>query len=148
MRSRSRLKIVFYDPSGRGGICHYTFQLAEALALAGCDVNVITTENYELAGLPRHFTVTFLYKRSWIKSVLLAFMPKILDERLGAGIQVCGEGGEAHDHAAHYPSIKPELVEFALVDGQPFGSVLTLNGDGMRDLSITDRLRNLVGINF
>ena len=33
-----------------------------------------------------------------------------------------------------------------LISGQRLSSILTLNGDGMRDLSITDRLRNLIGI--
>ncbi|WP_052765307.1 hypothetical protein [Mycolicibacterium obuense] len=33
-----------------------------------------------------------------------------------------------------------------LISGQCFGGILTLGRDGMRDLSITDRLRNLVGI--
>jgi glycosyltransferase involved in cell wall biosynthesis len=67
MRSNSPLKIALYDPSGLGGVCHYTYQLAQNLALMGSDVTVVTTENYELKHLPRNFNITFLFKKSWIK---------------------------------------------------------------------------------
>jgi len=61
------LRIVIYDPSGRGGIGHYTYQLAQSLALMGSDVTVVTNENYELKHLPRNFNITVLFKKSWIK---------------------------------------------------------------------------------
>jgi glycosyltransferase involved in cell wall biosynthesis len=70
MKSKLPLKVAFYDPSGRGGICQYTFQLAEGLARAGCDVTVMTTEGYELEHLSRDFKLRLLYKRSWLKHLL------------------------------------------------------------------------------
>ena len=46
-------KVVLYEPSGRGGICHYTYELAQALAGRGADVTLLTTSTYELEHLPR-----------------------------------------------------------------------------------------------
>jgi glycosyltransferase involved in cell wall biosynthesis len=60
-------KIAVYDPSGHGGITHYTFELAEGLAKNGCRVTIITSEDYELAALDRSFDVWFLFRRSWLK---------------------------------------------------------------------------------
>src|SRR5437764_1321112 len=76
MRSNRPLRIAIYDPSGRGGICHYTFQLAESLAEIGCDVTVMTTETYELKDLPRNFKVRILFKKSWLKNWLINIMPQ------------------------------------------------------------------------
>jgi len=64
------LRIVLYEPSGRGGVCHYTFELAEHLASATADVTLMTTEDYELAGLGRRFRVQFLFTRSLARRVL------------------------------------------------------------------------------
>lgn len=61
------MKIVFCEPTGRGGICHYTYQLAESLARGGSDVLVLTTEAYELEGRARTFAVHSLVKKSRIK---------------------------------------------------------------------------------
>jgi len=52
---KGRRRVVLHEPLGSGGICHYTFQLAEGLASAGADVAVLTTRNYELAERRRHF---------------------------------------------------------------------------------------------
>jgi glycosyltransferase involved in cell wall biosynthesis len=64
--SSRRLKVILYEPSGRGGVCHYTYELGEHLARAGVDVTLITTEDYELKHLDRHFRVDFLFTRSWL----------------------------------------------------------------------------------
>ena len=61
-------KVAVYDPSGSGGITHYTFELAEGLAKNGCRVTLITSEDYELAGLTRSFDLWFLFKKSWLKA--------------------------------------------------------------------------------
>src|SRR5262245_14366032 len=71
MIEKGRVKVAFYDPSGRGGICHYTFQLAQGLADTGCDVTVLTTEGYELGRLPRSFRLVILFKKSWLKNWIL-----------------------------------------------------------------------------
>jgi glycosyltransferase involved in cell wall biosynthesis len=63
--------VALYEPSGLGGVCHYTYQLAQALTQQGCDVTLITTEAYELAHLPRRFRVRHLFKRSRLKRLLL-----------------------------------------------------------------------------
>lgn len=51
------MKIVFLEPSGRGGMIHYAFQLCRAMHDAGADVTLITERNYELASLPQTFAV-------------------------------------------------------------------------------------------
>jgi glycosyltransferase involved in cell wall biosynthesis len=74
MRSTRPLRIAIYDPSGHGGVCHYTYQLAQNLAFMGSDVTVVTTENYELKHLQRNFNVVFLFKKSWIKRLALSLI--------------------------------------------------------------------------
>ena len=71
MRSNHDLRITLYDPSGSGGICHYTYQLAENLARAGCDVTVVTTEGYELSHLKRNFNIKILFKKSWMRNFVV-----------------------------------------------------------------------------
>jgi D-inositol-3-phosphate glycosyltransferase len=66
----NNLKIALFDPNSHGGICHYSFHLAEALANQGVDVTLFTSEENELAHLQRHFKFYFLFKRSWLKAVL------------------------------------------------------------------------------
>jgi glycosyltransferase involved in cell wall biosynthesis len=64
------LRVVQYEPSGLGGFCHYTYELAEALTRQGCDVTLVTTSNYELDSLPRRFRTMFLFRRSRTKRLL------------------------------------------------------------------------------
>jgi hypothetical protein len=64
------LKVVFYEPFGRGGICHYTFQLANALAQMGTKVTVITNGPYELDSLPRCFTLNTQLTQTYTKRFL------------------------------------------------------------------------------
>src|SRR2546427_12933241 len=70
MPIQNNLRIIFYEPSGRGGISQYTYQLAESLACNGSDVTVITTEDYELKHLKRSFKVYAPFTESWIKNFL------------------------------------------------------------------------------
>jgi glycosyltransferase involved in cell wall biosynthesis len=79
MKPNRRLRIAIYDPSGGGGICHYTFQLAENLTQAGCDVTVMVTEDYELKELPRNFKLSILFKKSRLKTLLRKVIPQILN---------------------------------------------------------------------
>jgi glycosyltransferase involved in cell wall biosynthesis len=51
------LKIAYLEPSGKGGMIHYAFQLCRALAASGADVTLITERNYELAALEHPFKV-------------------------------------------------------------------------------------------
>jgi D-inositol-3-phosphate glycosyltransferase len=66
---RENLRIVLYEPSGRGGICHYTYQLAESLAGEGAQITVFTSENYELRHVQRKFRVYFHARSSRLKKV-------------------------------------------------------------------------------
>ena len=79
MRSNVPLRVAIYDPSGLGGICHYTFQLAEGLTQAGCDVTVMAPHNYELIELPRSFKLSILFKKSLLKSWLVRIMRGLLN---------------------------------------------------------------------
>jgi glycosyltransferase involved in cell wall biosynthesis len=69
MRLVRRLKIILYDPSPKGGICHYTHQLAENLTELGHDVTLVATEGYELCDRTRAFKTHFLFRTSWLASV-------------------------------------------------------------------------------
>src|SRR5262245_22590315 len=71
MKPKDGLRIIFYNPASSGGICHYTHQLAENLAQLGQDVIVVTSEGNELSHLKKQFRTYFLFKRSWLKSLLV-----------------------------------------------------------------------------
>ena len=47
--------VVVIEPMGFGGVCHYTYNLCEALAARGTHVALITSHDYELTELPRAF---------------------------------------------------------------------------------------------
>lgn len=51
------MKIVFLEPSGKGAMIHYSFQLCRGLAANGADVTLITGRDYELAALDAPFRV-------------------------------------------------------------------------------------------
>ena len=51
------MKIVFLEPSGKGAMIHYSFQLCRGLAANGADVTLITATDYELAKLDAPFRV-------------------------------------------------------------------------------------------
>ena len=51
------MKIIVVETFGTGGLIHFTYQLCRALANKGCDVNLITSDDYELSSLPHNFSV-------------------------------------------------------------------------------------------
>jgi glycosyltransferase involved in cell wall biosynthesis len=53
----ARVKIVYLEPAGKGGMIHYAYQLCRALAACGADVTLITATNYELGALDAPFRV-------------------------------------------------------------------------------------------
>jgi glycosyltransferase involved in cell wall biosynthesis len=67
---QNNTRVVFYEPSGRGGVSQYTYQLAESLACNGSNVTVITTEDYELKHLKRSFKIYMPFTKSLVKSFL------------------------------------------------------------------------------
>src|SRR5919199_1521511 len=76
-----RLNVVLYEPSGRGGICHYTYQLAEALAELGMAVTLFTTDNYELKHFRRRFQIYYYIKSSFIKRLFVSLKSCLLGEK-------------------------------------------------------------------
>jgi glycosyltransferase involved in cell wall biosynthesis len=95
MKSKQPLKIAMYDPSGQGGICHYTYQLAQNLALLGTDVTLVTSENYELKHLPRKFNILFLFKRSWVKRLGVRLIAPVGWQRSGYKEPALQDGAHA-----------------------------------------------------
>ena len=51
------MKIVLVETDARGGLIHFTYQLAEGLAATGADATILTGTDYELAGLPHRSRV-------------------------------------------------------------------------------------------
>ncbi len=49
------MKVLMIEPGGWGGICHYTYNLCQALCGLGARVTLVTDRNYELRALPRGF---------------------------------------------------------------------------------------------
>ena len=56
------MKIAIVEFAGRGGLIHYAFQLARALARAGADVTLITDHHYELDALEHPFRLEKLFR--------------------------------------------------------------------------------------
>jgi glycosyltransferase involved in cell wall biosynthesis len=52
------IRIAMIEPSGRGGLCHHSYNLCRALADHGCDVHLVTADPYELENLPHNFKVS------------------------------------------------------------------------------------------
>lgn len=63
-------RVVFIDPSGRGGIGQYTFCLAREMVNLGLEVVVVTSENWEFRQQPCGITPRFCFRgyrtRPWI----------------------------------------------------------------------------------
>jgi glycosyltransferase involved in cell wall biosynthesis len=51
------MKITVVETFGSGGLIHFSYQLCRALADKGCDVKLITSDDYELASYPHNFSV-------------------------------------------------------------------------------------------
>ncbi|MFC1562510.1 glycosyltransferase family 4 protein [candidate division KSB1 bacterium] len=51
------MKVIIVDTSGRGGICHYTYSLCQALSAFLKNVTLLTTKNYELDSYSRNFNI-------------------------------------------------------------------------------------------
>lgn len=65
-----RPRVVVLESGGWGGLAHYSYNLAEALAAAGCEVTLQTGGPFELEALPRAFALrTFdpaaTYSQRW-----------------------------------------------------------------------------------
>lgn len=57
-------RVVIFEPGGKGGICHYTYNLCQALYRKGLDVHLITNKPYELASFPADFRTHVFRLRS------------------------------------------------------------------------------------
>lgn len=65
---KSRQRVLIVDPTDSGGICHYTYNLCQALAREGLEVILVTARNYELSKLPRQFSLKKLFRDVSISS--------------------------------------------------------------------------------
>lgn len=98
---RSLRRIAIYDPSGSGGITHYSYELATALAASGCAVTVITSSDYELRELPKTFKTWYLFRRSLLNVVRDLFTnPRMVSSALEA----------SHPDAIAAPASRPSLL--------------------------------------
>jgi len=58
------MKITVVETFGTGGLVHFSYQLCLALAGKGCNVKLITSDDYELKALPHNFQVD-AFMRLW-----------------------------------------------------------------------------------
>jgi glycosyltransferase involved in cell wall biosynthesis len=56
------MKIVFIEPSGAGGVAHYTFFLARALGRQGVDCEILTSKRWALWDLPENAQVRRIFR--------------------------------------------------------------------------------------
>ena len=62
MSDRPAVRIAIVEFHGRGGLLHYAYQLSRALANEGAEVQLITSEDYELESLPHNFSVRRIFR--------------------------------------------------------------------------------------
>ena len=62
-RSANEIHVALVEPAGHGGLAHFTFGLANALAAQGFQVTVFTSVAYEMEDQPRAFTLCQVFNR-------------------------------------------------------------------------------------
>lgn len=62
-RSPDETHIALVEPAGHGGLAHFTFGLANALAAQGLRVTVFTSVSYEMVDHPRSFRLCQVFNR-------------------------------------------------------------------------------------
>ncbi len=70
------MKVVFIEPAGAGGIAHYTYCLAKALAETGVECEIVTSRRWNFSPLPAKLRVYHLFrgiKTNPIQAVKLAW---------------------------------------------------------------------------
>ncbi len=66
------MKVVVIEPCGRGGVCHHTHQLCNALARIA-DVTLITSKNHELNNLRKNFEIKKAFDTTYLFDVIGVF---------------------------------------------------------------------------
>lgn len=56
------MKVVFIEPAGAGGIAHYTYCLASALAKAGVECEIVTSRRWNFSPIPAKLHVYHLFR--------------------------------------------------------------------------------------
>lgn len=56
------MKVLFIEPSGAGGIAHYTYALAESLAERGLEVEIVTGQRWNLEPASKNITIHPLFR--------------------------------------------------------------------------------------
>jgi len=109
------MRIILVEPDGAGGMLHYTFQMAAALAAEGADVTLVTGTHYELAGVEAPFHVEPRI-RLWpaveqpVSTVLPAPLRRL--RRVGRGIRFVWEWRRLGSYLLDQ---RPDLVQFSTI---------------------------------
>ena len=145
------MKVVLYEPTGSGGIFHYTFELAESLAKSSADVLVLTKDGYELGHLDRQFRIKAQLQASQIKRLFVHLKERLLrkyEGSLGAvtGNRV-GDGGSVPRACGNLRRLvlwaelvftllmqRPDVVHFQWLDepGKDYYLLVLLNWLGFK----------------
>ncbi|MDI6888071.1 MAG: glycosyltransferase family 4 protein [Methanocellales archaeon] len=89
---------MMIEPCGRGGVCHYTYHLCNALA-ERADITLITSKNYELDGLRRDFKIKKTFNAIHIFDVVGVFRQLIKE----------------HADIIHFQMLKAPLIDWAFI---------------------------------
>lgn len=107
------MRIVIVEPDSQGGLIHFAYQLADALATAGAEVTLITGQHYELAALPHRFRVAPLL-RLWPPIEARGGLPRplLLLRRAYRALILMREWGRLTAILARQP---PDVVLFSTI---------------------------------
>jgi glycosyltransferase involved in cell wall biosynthesis len=112
-------RIVIVEPDGYGGLAHFAYQLAQALAEAGVAVTLVTAVDYELAAWPhRCRLVPSMHLWSPVETVATSTLAR-LRRRLGRPLRRVVRGGvvvrEWWRLAAFLRREAPDVVLFGII---------------------------------
>jgi hypothetical protein len=127
------MRVLFLEPSGRGGIAQYTLLLARALTERGIAVHVATSQDYELRCLVPKSSQTIACLHSLVNS---------LKPTSGVAFRILRIGDLAPDclRLVHLRrTLKPDVVH--LQSGLPFDALLLCT---FSHLPIVATVRNII----
>lgn len=77
------MRVLIVDPTGDGGICHYTYNLCQALAQEKLDIILATSREYALVNLAKRFKLKKIFRDvSFSYSKHLYYLPRKIIGRI------------------------------------------------------------------
>jgi len=116
------MRLFLVEPNGSGGMIHYAYQMATALANHGAEVTLVTAQDYELDGYPHNFRVEprmHLWDLHSRKEVPAGFVARVVGKvlwTLRRGVRAFVLIKAWMDLNRYLLKEKPDLVQFGKIN--------------------------------